>query len=99
MTLLFVTYPGTAGTRFDRDYYVHSHLPLVKKTWGPFGLDTIAAFFPDGEGAGTIAVCVCEFQSEAGMKTALASSDTAPVMADVVKFTDAKPRQSQAAAV
>ncbi len=45
MTLLFVTYAGDFGTRFDRDYYVANHLPLVLETWEPHGLKTIAAFF------------------------------------------------------
>ncbi len=99
MTTLFVTYPGDAGTRFDRDYYVAVHLPLVKEAWGPYGLDTIAAFFPAGSGGGTIAVCVCGFQSEAAMKAALGSPDSSRVMADVEKLTDAKPVQSRAAAV
>ncbi len=29
MTTMYVTYPGEAGTRFDRDYYVRTHLRLV----------------------------------------------------------------------
>jgi hypothetical protein len=27
--LIYVTYAGTPDTRFDRDYYVNGHLPLV----------------------------------------------------------------------
>ena len=33
MTTMYVTYPGDAGTRFDRDYYVRHHLPLVIECW------------------------------------------------------------------
>ncbi len=29
MTIVYVTYAGDAATRFDREYYVAHHLPLV----------------------------------------------------------------------
>ena len=96
MTTLFVTYPGDAQTRFDREYYVRHHLPLVKEAWGPHGLETVAAFFPTGDGAGTIAVCVCGFRDGAAMQAAVGSAQTPRVMADVEHFTDAKPSQSRA---
>ncbi len=96
MAMLFVTYAGDAGTRFDRDYYVAHHLPLVLEVWKPHGLKTLAAFFPAGDGAGTIAVCVCGFQDEAAIGTALGSPQTKRVMADVEHFTDVKPTQSRA---
>ena len=96
MTTLYVTYPGTAQTRFDRDYYIHTHLPLVREAWGPHGLETVAAFFPAGDGEGTVAVCVCGFRDDAAMRNAFASPLTGQVMADVPRFTDAKPLQSRA---
>ncbi len=96
MPTLFVTYPGDAGTRFDRDYYVASHLPMVMEAWGPCGLLSCAAFFPAGDGAGTVAVCICRFRDEAAVQAALGSPETPRVMADVTVFTDAKPAQSRA---
>ncbi len=96
MTTIYVTYPGDATTRFDRDYYVQHHLPLVQASWGPYGLESTAAFFPAGGEASTIAVCVCEFRDEAAVQAALAAPTTASVMADVPHFTDAKPQQSRA---
>ena len=96
MITLFVTYPGDAQTRFDREHYVGVHLPLVREAWGPHGLETIAAFFPAGEGAGTIALCICGFRDEVALQAALGSPETARVMADVERFTDAEPAQSRA---
>jgi len=96
MTMLFVTYPGDASTSFDRDYYVNTHLPLVMEAWGSYGLESTAAFFPSGDGAGTIAVCVCGFRDEAAINAAIASPQTERVMADLEHFTDAKPTQSRA---
>ena len=93
MTRVFVTYPGDGATRFDCDYYVQAHLPLVLEAWRPHGLQTVAAFFPSGDGAGTICICECVFRDDAAVKAALASLRTGPVMADVKNFTDAVPTQ------
>ena len=94
MITMYVTYPGDVGTRFDRDYYVRHHLLLVMECWGPLGLESCAAFWPADEGAGTIAIAECRFRDEASMRAALASPDTPRVMADVIRFTDARPAQS-----
>lgn len=99
MATLFVMYSGDKNTRFDRDYYVQTHLPLVMEAWGPYGLDSAAAFFPAGNGAGTIAVAVCEFRDEPAITVALTAPQTKRVMEDVPKFTDAKPSQSRAVAI
>ncbi len=94
MTTMYVTYPGDASTRFDRDYYVRHHVPLVMECWGPLGLLSCAAFWPADAGAGTIAIAECRFRDEASMHAALASPTTPRVMADVAHFTDAQPAQS-----
>ncbi len=99
MTTMYVTYPGDAGTRFDRDYYVRHHLPLVMQCWGPLGLESCIAFWPAGNDAGTIAIAECRFRDETAMRAALASPETPRVMADVPRFTDAKPAQSLAGPV
>ena len=96
MTTMYVTYPGDATTRFDRDYYVQHHLPLVMECWGPLGLESCAAFWPANTGPGTIAICECRFRDEAAMRGALASPVTPRVMADVARFTEAQPAQSLA---
>lgn len=99
METMYVTYPGDADTRFDREYYVSTHLPLVMKAWGGYGLESAAAFFPPSDGAGTIAVCICRFRDDAALRAALASPQSGPVMADIAKFTDATPAQSRAAPI
>ena len=94
MTILYVTYPGDAATRFDRDYYLARHVPLVMRAWGPYGLQSCAAFWPAEDGAGTIATAECRFSDEAAL-----SAETPEVMADIAHFTDAKPVQTRAAPV
>ena len=105
MTLLAVTYRGKKDDWFDRAYYRTQHLPLVKATWGPLGMDTISAFFPeDNEAAagletGIVAACLCGFRDEAALQRALASPDTPKVMADLPHFTELKAEQNMLCAV
>lgn len=97
--VVYVTYQGTPEDRFDRKYYVEQHLPLVLKAWGQHGLKSMSAFFPALDQAGTIAICECRFQDAAAITTALGSSDTPGVVADVINFTDLKPVRMRAVAL
>lgn len=96
--LLFVAYPASEGTRFDRDYYVATHLPLVEQLWGPFGLTTAQGFFPR-EGGPHEAVAVLSFADEAAIGAALASDATPGVLADLANFTDIEPLLQRGAAL
>ena len=96
MKKMYVSYPGDRRTRFDRTYYVASHLPLVRDCWGPYGLVACAAFFPTEGGSGTVAVAECTFRDDAALRAALAAPETARVMADVKTFTDSTPEQGVA---
>ena len=91
MTTMFVTYPGDASTRFDREYYVGTHLPLVRTAWEPYGLRSATAFFPEGSVEGTVALAVCEFRDDAAVDAALRSPQSDAVMADIANFTDSTP--------
>ncbi len=91
MAKLFVTYAAGEGARFDRDYYVATHMPLVEKEWGPAGLRSAQAYFPAAPDAPDLAVAVLTFADEAAIATALASPATGLVMADVANFTNIAP--------
>lgn len=96
MVTMYVTYAGDADTPFDRDHWIGVHLPLVRECWGPHGLLSVAGFFPSGDGGGLIAIAPCTFRDEAAMEAALASPETARVMADVKEVTAVEPRRSLA---
>jgi uncharacterized protein (TIGR02118 family) len=93
---IYVTYEGEAGARFDRAYYVERHLPLVMRHWSQYGLDSVAAFFPAVEQAGTLAICECRFRDQAAVDAAFASPEASEVMADLPHFTDLAARRAQA---
>ena len=84
---MIVTCSG--GTYFDREYYVDVHLPLALACWQRHGLESVAAFFPRDADAVDVSVGIYRFRDEAALHAALASAETAAVMADVPRFTDA----------
>lgn len=94
MITMLVTYAGDEQMPFDRDHWINVHLPLVRDSWEPYGLVSAGGFFPQGDGAGLIAVGVVNFRDEAAMKAALKSSETAQVMADVDIVTAIRPQRS-----
>jgi len=70
------------------------HFPLVRDSWGPYGLVSADGFFPQGDGAGLIAVGVVNFRDAAALEAALNSPKTAQVMADVDIVTAVKPQRT-----
>ena len=96
MITMYVIYAGDEHTAFDRDHWLHVHLPLVRECWGPHGLLSVSGFFPQGDGGGLIAIAPCVFRDEAAMNAALASPATKRVMADVKRVTNVAPQHSVA---
>ncbi|WP_093293488.1 EthD family reductase [Sphingomonas sp. NFR04] len=94
MITMLVTYAGDERTPFDRDHWIDVHFPLVRESWGPYGLVSAAGFFPQGDGAGLIAVGVVHFRDEAAMEAALQAPETARIMADVAIVTAVQPQRS-----
>jgi uncharacterized protein (TIGR02118 family) len=97
--VVYVTYQGAPQDRFDRDYYVEVHLPLVMKAWNQYGLLSVKAFFPATLREGTLAICECVFRDEGALEAAFASPEVSAVMADVPRFTDIAPLRVRVAAL
>jgi uncharacterized protein (TIGR02118 family) len=92
---MYVSYSGSSTARFDRNYYIHKHLPLVVEAWGPYGLKTAVALFPvDNSESEMIAVAVCEFENDEALRNSLASEASDAVMRDVGNYTDLTPIQT-----
>ncbi|MHC1481292.1 EthD family reductase [Frateuria aurantia] len=97
--IMYVTYEGTSGSRFDRHYYVEKHLPLVMRAWQRHGLESATAFFPSDTEAGTLVICECRFRDEAAIEAALGSPQTPQVMADIAAFTELAPKRMRLTSV
>lgn len=95
---LFVTYPRGVSDRFDRDYYVATHLPLVESSWGQYGLTSAQAYFPATEAATQVAIAMLSFKSDEAIGVSLASPETPAVLGDLPNFTDITPVLSRAVA-
>ncbi|MBE7210214.1 MAG: EthD family reductase [Gluconacetobacter diazotrophicus] len=85
---IYATYQGDHDARFDRDYYVTRHLPLVLEAWRPYGLDSAEAFFPATTESGTIAITELRFRSQAAFDAAFAAPETGALIDDISAFTD-----------
>ncbi|SEV92198.1 EthD family reductase [Luteibacter sp. 329MFSha] len=97
--VVYVTYHGTPDDRFDRDYYISGHLPLVMDAWGKYGLLSLQAFFPAVDRVGTVAICECVFRDEDAVETAFGSPELAGVMDDLPRFTQLAPSRVRAVPV
>jgi uncharacterized protein (TIGR02118 family) len=89
MTYAILTVTCSGGTYFDRDHYVDVHLPLALACWRQYGLESASAFFPRDANSADVSVGLYRFRDEDALHAALASPETAAVMADVPRFTDA----------
>jgi len=94
MRTIFVTYHGTPEQRFDREYYIHSHLPLAREIGGPYGLLSIEAFFPAWQETDIVAACIIVFRDEQAEKDVFSSPRSGELADDLVNYTDIMPSQS-----
>lgn len=90
MILVSVMYP--TGAKFDTDYYLKTHMPLVKDRWGPHGLKSAqvlrGAAKPDGSPPDYQMIALLTFGSLDDFKAA-GKAHGREVFADIANFTDA----------
>ncbi len=91
--IVSVIYPKTTTSHFDHDYYVHSHIPLVNRTYGAHGMQSFKVLRGTSSLGGAAAyelIALLEFADmESFIKAAGAHADE--VMEDVAKFTNIHP--------
>ncbi|WP_336485702.1 EthD family reductase [Methylobacterium nigriterrae] len=91
MILVSVMYPGGDGTKFDMDYYLGHHMPLVRERWAPMGLHEAKVVkgvaTPDGAPAPFQIMALLTFASEEAFRQAAAVHGQ-EIFADIPKFTD-----------
>lgn len=94
MIKISVYYPNSAGVKFDMDYYVSKHLPMVQKKLGAVLKGVAAEQGIAGGAPGTpapyIAVGYLMFDSVEAFQSAFAPHADA-IMADVPNYTNVQP--------
>ena len=94
MTVVAVMYPGAGTSKFDLDYYMAHHIPLVRRLWSSMGLSDIQVLRgtdgPDGTPPTYTAVALLTFSSMDAFGAA-AEAHGKEIFADIPHFTDAKP--------
>ena len=87
-----VCYPH--GVRFDREYYVKTHLPLARDAYGSHlaGVEMVSIGpSPGGGDPPYQVITTLRFADEAAMKAAFAAPEARSVNADVKNFFDGRP--------
>jgi uncharacterized protein (TIGR02118 family) len=92
---MIISYPNEAGSRFDVDYYLNTHIPIVVEKLGPYGLITAAVDQGVSGGApGSPAKyqiqCHLNFPTLEEMQAGM-MAEGAGLMADLKNFTDLRP--------
>jgi uncharacterized protein (TIGR02118 family) len=91
MILVTVMYPAGAETKFDLDYYLNKHMPLVKERWTPLGLSHAQVVKgvgkPDGTGPDFQMMALLTFDSLDSFKAA-GKAHGREIFADIPNFTN-----------
>lgn len=94
MVRINVLFPRSDGARFDADYYVNRHLPLLHELLLPMGLAGIQAHAGTADGPGLasayLMVASLDFASPEDLRRAM-SVHGATIAADVGRCTDIEP--------
>ena len=95
MLSLTVLYPKADGSRFDLDYYLNTHTPLVKQRLMPEGMISVdlraglAGAAPDSPPAYAM-VCNLNFETIEQIQAALAKHGP-ELIGDIPNFTNVQP--------
>jgi uncharacterized protein (TIGR02118 family) len=85
MIRVSVLYPSGDDTTFDHDYYKNTHVPMCTAAWN------VGAEIDKGTSGPYVAAVHFFFESMDAMQGAMASPDTAKLMADMPNYTNATP--------
>jgi uncharacterized protein (TIGR02118 family) len=90
--ILTVLYPSRPEARFDYDYYLARHTPLVREVWSPDEVTVYRGVVGVGGAEAPFRlVAHIRFASAEALEAALAGERAGEVFADVAAFTDIEP--------
>lgn len=94
MVRIAAVYLRSEGKKFDMDYYINIHLPVVCKKFAPYGLSKIEVDkpleSPGGKPSPFFAIGYLYFPTLKHFQEAYASAGS-EVIADIAKYTDVLP--------
>ena len=94
MIKVSVLYPNTAGCKFDMNYYLDQHMPMVQQKLGPackrMAVEEGIAGGAPGAPATYVAMGHLYFDSTHAFQTAFAPHAQA-IMADIPNYTNTQP--------
>ena len=95
MYILSITYPKSADSSFDFDYFRSTHLPKVGEAFKPFGLGYASVLRGEealggGEPA-YFATTILSFATEEGARDAIGSDAGRALADDIANFTSVTP--------
>ncbi len=92
--LVTAMYPNKSGSRFDLDYFLQKHIPLLKERWSNMGMDNVRLVrglgLADGGEAAYRVITLMSFRSMQDFQNA-AGAHVAEIIGDIPNFTDAPP--------
>ncbi len=92
--IISVMYQVGPGQKFDLDYYVETHMPLVESLWKPAGLKGVEILkgisAPGGMAAPFDVIVLMDFESLDAF-TAAAAGHGNEILGDIPNFTDVQP--------
>jgi uncharacterized protein (TIGR02118 family) len=89
MIRVTVAYPQQPGKRFDFDYYLKTHIPLVQRLLGS-AIRRVEVFKGAGSDAANVCVAALFFDSKDAFEKAF-NPVAKEVMGDVPNYTDIEP--------
>lgn len=87
---VIVLHPRRESAKFDLDYYLFKHMPLVKEKWMSLGLKSFSVVQLALENQFSVAAVV-DFESSESLGKAMADPATKEIMDDVPNFSSEQP--------
>jgi uncharacterized protein (TIGR02118 family) len=95
MIRVTVSYPNQSGARFDLDYYMKKHMPMVQERLSKFGMSGYSVSkglggFAPGSPAEFMITAQLKIDTLENLQAGMAA-ESAMIMADIPNYTDIQP--------
>lgn len=87
-----VLFPNEPDAKYDIEYYVSHHMPLIERRWKRYGVQSwsVTTFNPSANGAISLYAfgSVIAWESKEGFQKAFERPEVAEIMSDVPNFSN-----------